>query len=297
MTGSERGFLLLGSRLGNPERKPLSTAQLRRLAERVRWMDRPGEDRDLTADDLQSLGYGEAESRRILALLSEEELLSLYLHTGTKSLCKSMTWVSREYPGVLRDRLGDDSPAVLWALGDTELLHGPKIALVGSRDILPMNRAFAGEVGRQAALQGYTLVSGNARGSDAIAQRACLKHGGRVISVLADSLQRQHPRENVLFLSEQDFDADFTAQRALSRNRVIHALADKVMVAQCSLARGGTWDGTVRNLRHGWSPVFCYNDGTESCFQLESLGAQRIEIQQLSDFSALNGIFMNLFDQ
>ena len=36
------------------------------------------------------------------------------------------------------------------------------------------NRTFAEEVGRQAALQGLTLVSGNARGADRAAQESCV---------------------------------------------------------------------------------------------------------------------------
>lgn len=287
MTGAERGFLLLGSQLGNPERKPLTTAQLRTLAARARQTDRPIEDRDLELRDLAALGYGPDAARRILALLSEEELLGDYLRRSRNAGCIALTWVSEGYPSVLRDRLGVESPAVLWVRGDISILQGPKIALVGSRDIRRENKAFAEEAGRQAALQGYTLVSGNARGADRIAQRSCLQHGGKVISVVADQLERQQVHERVLYVSEEDFDAAFSSQRALSRNRVIHALADKVLVAQSSLATGGTWGGTVKNLRSGWSPVFCFRDGSEAAIQLEQLGAELIVPQELNNLDAL----------
>jgi predicted Rossmann fold nucleotide-binding protein DprA/Smf involved in DNA uptake len=158
---------------------------------------------------------------------------------------------------------------------------------VGSRDIAAKNKAFAAEVGRQAALQGYTLVSGNARGADRTAQRACLQHGGKVISIVADELDKQQEQERVLYISEEDFDASFSAQRAHSRNRVIHALADKVFVAQSGLAEGGTWAGTVKNLRCGWSPVFCFRDGSEASRQLEEMGAYLIGKEDLKDFGTL----------
>ena len=40
MNNKERGFLLLTGHLGNPERKPLTVAQFRNLANRVAQMDR-----------------------------------------------------------------------------------------------------------------------------------------------------------------------------------------------------------------------------------------------------------------
>ena len=91
MTGPERGFLLLTSQLGNPERKPLTVAQLRILASRASLMQRPGQVRDLTAADLQALGYGEEMARRILTLLSEEELLCRYLRRGANCGCVPLT--------------------------------------------------------------------------------------------------------------------------------------------------------------------------------------------------------------
>ena len=44
MNAREEGFLLLTSHLGDPDRKPLTTAQLRTLWARVRGMDAPEEE-------------------------------------------------------------------------------------------------------------------------------------------------------------------------------------------------------------------------------------------------------------
>lgn len=295
MTPRERGFLLLSSNLGNPERKPLTTAQLRTLSQRAARMARPEADRDLELTDLLALGYDAQMARRILALLDEEDLLDYYLHRGMRSGCVPVTRVSEGYPLVLRQRLGEESPGVLWAKGDMSVLRRPIAALVGSRDIHPDNSRFAQEVGRQAAAQGYALVSGNARGSDRIAQNACLAAGGYVICVVADELNKQPSRERVLYLSEEDYDSAFTSLRALSRNRVIHALGEKTMVAQCDLAKGGTWSGTVQNLRHGWSPVFCFRDGSEASEQLVQLGAAPVGIEDLADLSTLQNETLRLF--
>lgn len=295
MRGAERGFLLLSSCLGDPDRKPLSTAQLRVLADRSWQMDLPGEDRDLTAADLTALGYGSAMAERILALLSQEDVLDHYLARGRRSGCIPLTRVSTGYPLRIRQKLELDSPGVIWAKGDLQLLSGPKLSLVGSRDLQPENQAFAAEAGRQAALQGFTLVSGNARGADRTAQESCLRHGGKVICVVADELIKHPQKSNVLYLSEEDFDAPFSAQRALSRNRLIHALGEKTVVAQAALGMGGTWDGTVKNLRFGWSDVFCFADGSEAAAQLEQMGADLITPIDLSDLSALQSQHKSLF--
>ena len=284
MTPRERGFLLLSSHLGNPNRKPLTAPQLRTLAGRVQNADIPAKDRDLEPKDLIALGYGPEMAGRIAALLDDEDILDYYLNRGQKLDCTSITRVSDRYPLLLRKRLGLDSPGVLWARGDLSLLEQPAVALVGSRELREDNWRFAAEVGRQAARQGYVLVSGNARGADRTAQESCLASGGRVISVVADELWKHPLRENLLYLSEDGYDEAFSAQRALSRNRCIHTLGTMTFVAQTSLKTGGTWDGTVKNLRFGWSSVHCFHDGSEGMELLAQMGAKLIGMEDLKSF-------------
>lgn len=287
MTGPEKGFALLTSHLGNPDRKVLTTAQFRTLANRVRQAAVPCEERELTLEDLMALGYGKDFAARILQLLSEEDLLKHYISRGNRLGCSPVTRVTEAYPPLLRQRLGLDSPGILWAKGNLSLLNTPAIALVGSRELKPENRAFAEAVGSYAARQGLTLVSGNARGADRTAQDACLAAGGSVISIVADELWKAEPGENLLFLSEEDYDSPFTAQRALSRNRCIHALGRLVFVAQSGYRKGGTWDGTARNLQFGWSSVACFRDGSGASKELEQMGAYLIGVEDLEDFSGL----------
>lgn len=288
MNSLERGFLLLTSRMGDPDRKPLPPAQLRTLAQRIRTMDRPETDRDLCLQDLLALGYGREPGSHILQLLEQEDVLDHYLRRGQKFGCLPITRVSEGYPLLLRKRLGLDSPGCLWAKGDVSLLNTPSISLVGSRELQEENRKFAEAVGIHAAEHGLTLISGNARGADKTAQYACLKAGGKVVSIVADSLAAHPIRENILYLSEEDFDAPFSAQRAISRNRCIHAMGRMVFVAQATLHKGGTWDGTVKNLRSGWSSVACFRDSSPASLELEQHGAFLIGREELEDFTSLS---------
>ena len=295
MTGAERGFLLLTSHLGDPDRPVLTVAQFRTLADRMIHADCVPEERDLQMADLLSLGYGREKAGRILRLLQEEDLLHHYISRGKRLDCVPVTRVTEQYPLLLRQRLGQDSPGTLWAKGDLSLLTLPAISLVGSRELRPENHAFAQAVGRHAASQGLVLVSGNARGADRAAQDACLEEGGRVICIVADELWKHPLRERVLYLSEEDYDSPFTAQRALSRNRCIHTLGRMVFVAQSGQQKGGTWDGTAKNLRFGWSSVACYRDGSEAMVQLEQMGAYLVGMEDLQDMAALVQSDVKLF--
>lgn len=287
MTGPERGFLLLTSRLGDPERKVLTTAQLRTLGRRMQNVPKPHEDRDLEPGDLLALGYDEPTARRIVMLLSEEDRLDWYLTRSKRADCLPITRITAGYPLKLEEKLGLDAPGCLWARGDLSILSMPMVSLVGSREIRENNRRFAEEAGRQAAIQGFALVSGNARGADRIAQEACLEAGGYVVSILADELEKHTPRNRMLQLSEDGFDEPFSAQRALSRNRCIHALGELTLVAQAGYQQGGTWDGTVKNLRFRWSPVRCFDDHSPAAVMLEEMGAECVGLEALSDLKKL----------
>lgn len=287
MTGAEQGFLLLTSHLGDPSRKVLTVPQFRDLGKAVSYSEKPEPDRELTERDLINFGYNRDFARRVLELLSHREQLEWYLETAARADCVPITRVSKAYPENVWRKLWHESPGCLWAKGDIGLLEDGYIAVVGSRELRPENRRFAEEAGRQIALQGYTLVSGNAKGADTVAQEACLEAGGRVISVVADSLKEHPVRTNVLYVSEDGFDLPFSPQRALSRNRLIHCLGDITLVAQCTLGKGGTWDGTTKNLQHNWNEVFSFSDGSSAHEELVQRGANSVDISRLSNLHAL----------
>lgn len=296
MRTAEQGFLLLTSHLGDPQSKPLTVAQFRKLANRVQIMDKSVQERELNCDDLVVLGYGREMAQRILQLLSRQELLEYYVNLAARSNCYPITRISSLYPSACRSKLGLDSPGSLWVKGDSSLLNRPAVALVGSRELGEENAAFAAEVGKQAALQGYVLISGNARGADRQAQESCLEAGGQVISIVADSLEQCKDMPGVLYLSEDGFNMGFSSVRALSRNRLIHSMGQITLVAQSGCGRGGTWNGSVQNLRNHWSPLYCFQDGSEASTQLIQLGAQAVDIDELHDFGALTEQKLSLFD-
>ena len=88
-----------------------------------------------------------------------------------------------------------DPPAFLYAWGDLTLLARPAAALVGSRDHSPYGaaaaRLLAGGVAHRAV-----VVSGMARGLDAVAHGAALDAGGGTVGVLGNGFGVVYPAAN-----------------------------------------------------------------------------------------------------
>jgi len=141
-----------------------------------------------------------------------------------------------------------DRPTLLFAMGDLTLLARPAVAIVGSRD----HSDYGGRVGREmakgAASRGLVVVSGMARGLDAVAHAAALDAGGGTIGVLGNGLGVIYPAAN-----RKLYEA--VAERGLlitefppgerpmigsfpRRNRLISALARVTVVIEAASGSG-----------------------------------------------------------
>ena len=75
-----------------------------------------------------------------------------------------------------------EPPTLLFALGDLRLLQRPAVAIVGSRDHSAYGAETCRMVAGTAASAGLVVVSGMARGLDAVAHLAALDAGGGTVS-------------------------------------------------------------------------------------------------------------------
>jgi DNA processing protein len=151
-----------------------------------------------------------------------------------------------EFPALLR--VIPDSPPVLFALGDVAVLDRPAVAIVGSRD----HSAYGGEVARalgwSAASAGLVVVSGMARGLDAVAHAAALDAGGTTIGVLGNGLGVVYPAANRalyrrvaeggLLLTEFPPGERPHAGSFPRRNRIISGLARVTVVVEAAEGSG-----------------------------------------------------------
>ena len=159
---------------------------------------------------------------------------------GARMLCLG----DATYPAALAGIT--DAPPVLWAKGRLELLERPMLALVGTRNASAlgtrMARGLAGELGAA----GFVVVSGLARGIDALAHRAALETG--TIAVMAGGLDCIYPEENAglaheigkagLLLSEMPFGLHPQARHFPRRNRIVAGLAQAVIVVEAAVRSG-----------------------------------------------------------
>ena len=265
----------------------LSLAQARELSRRARAAGIGEEDpfRDVTVKDVRRLGYSEYEAGHIVSLLGRERQLDGYLLAAEKADVAVITRLDARFPQRLREQLGARCPAALFCRGDLRLLQRPCISVVGSRHLASPGAQFAAQAGRLAAREGFTLCSGDAMDADRTAQEACLRGGGSVLIFPATELVYCPVRENVLYAAEGGFELGFSAQRALGRNRFIHAMGEKTLVAQTGFGKGGTWNGSLDNLQHEYSPLFVFDDGSEGARALCARGAT--PVQALTSLQAL----------
>ena len=265
----------------------LSLAQARELSRRARAAGIGEEDpfRDVTVKDVRRLGYSEYEAGHIVSLLGRERQLDGYLLAAEKAGVTVITRLDNRFPRKLREQLGARCPAALFCRGDLRLLQRPCISVVGSRHLASPGAQFAAQAGRLAAREGFTLCSGDAMGADRTAQEACLRGGGSVLIFPATELVYCPIRKNTLYAAEGGFELGFSAQRALGRNRFIHAMGEKTLVAQTGFGKGGTWSGSLDNLQHEYSPLFVFDDGSEGARALCARGAT--PVQALTSLQAL----------
>ena len=269
-------MLLLCCALPEDAARPLTLPQFEELGVRLLGSSAADPLGEVTARELRRLGYDEAQCARILTLLARREKLRQYLTAAERAGIRPVTRLSEGYPARLWQTLGTRCPAVLFAKGDPALASARCITVVGSRELTAEGRAFAVSAGRLIAEAGLTLCSGGAIGADLAAQEACLAHGGSAVIFPAGPLTDCQAQARTLYLAEQAFDAPFSPARALTRNRYLHAMGEKTLVAQCTRCTGGTWEGAIENLRRGYSPVFVHADGAEGTQALLARGASPV---------------------
>lgn len=182
------------------------------------------------------------------------------------------------------------APPWLYAIGDTDLLRYPAIAIVGSRNPTPAGLEHAHEFGRALASAGLVVVSGLARGIDAAAHEGALAADGMTIAVCGTGLDRVYPAmhrdlarriaDNGLLLSEFGLGTQPARGNFPRRNRVIAGLCAATLVVEAAKASGSLI--TARLASQAGRDVFAlpgsiHNPLARGCHQLIRDGAKLVE--------------------
>ena len=235
---------------------------------------------------------------RIKHLLNRGSALALAMEKWLRAGLWVMTRSDPDYPLRLKKRLRTDSPPLLFGCGNKALLNGGGLAVVGSRHAAKQDLAYSRGLGKLAASNGYSIVSGGAKGVDEASMLGALEAEGTVIGVLADSLLRACSSakyrkylmaNNLVLVSPFYPEAGFNAGNAMQRNKYIYCLSDAAVVVH-SGKKGGTWRGAMENIRKQWVPLWVKqtNDEESGNAAIVKAGAQWISenIREV-DFKAL----------
>lgn len=141
-----------------------------------------------------------------------------------------------------------DPPPILYIRGSLKEDDELAISIVGSRKTNPYGRWITEKISRELARHGITIVSGMARGIDAIAHMGAISEGGRTIAVLGCGIDVVYPSENrALFNEIIDHGAIISEFPMKSlpegghfprRNRIISGLSLGVVVVQANQGSG-----------------------------------------------------------
>jgi DNA processing protein len=152
--------------------------------------------------------------------------------------------------GQFPDLLRRVKPAIatLWVRGRLPEASRPMLAIVGARAASRAGCRRAHELAAMAARRGYTIVSGGALGIDAAAHRGALDAGAPTFAVLGCGVDVVYPdRHAALFaeiattgglLSEFPLGTPPRGRQFPSRNRIVAALAESVLVVEAQAASG-----------------------------------------------------------
>ena len=174
---------------------------------------------------------------------------------------KLLTWDSADYPSYLREI--DGPPPLLYIVGDLENIDRWAVAVVGTRRVTPYGRQVTQEIVAGLVRNGVTIISGLARGVDAIAHKTALDYGGRTIAVLGSGPDNVYPPEHRdlakqivrgrgAVISEYPLGTEPEARNFPPRNRIISGLSLGVVVVEAGERSGA-----------GISAEYALNQGRE----------------------------------
>ncbi len=176
----------------------------------------------------------------------QDKCLEMIQKESTSSDYKIITLLDDEYPSLLKQIY--DPPPVLYCKGLPILNLNPAIAIVGSRRPTGYGRQMAEMFGYELALAGVTVVSGLARGIDAMSHYGALRGRGYTIGVLGCGIDKVYPPENrKLFktmeekgtiITEYPPGSEPVAGNFPARNRIISGLTSGVLVVEAGIRSG-----------------------------------------------------------
>ena len=195
--------------------------------------------------ELARAGLGLKLIERIVQARGQVDLDKLWARIEAQGI-KILTWEDQAYPQRLKEI--EQPPPVLYIRGDYLPDDLFAVAIVGTRRVTPYGRQITEELAAYLAANRITVISGLARGVDAIAHQTTLKAGGRTIGVLGSGVDKIYPpehrglaekmTEHGAIVSDYAPGTPPDASNFPPRNRIISGLSLAVVVIEAGETSG-----------------------------------------------------------
>lgn len=196
-------------------------------------------------EELRAAGLGTKVVERFLEIRKSIDLEKLWDKITAQGI-QILTWDDENYPPRLKEI--EQPPPVLYVRGEILAEDHFAVAIVGTRRVTPYGRQVTEELAAFLAANGITVVSGLARGVDAVAHSAALKAGGRTVAVLGSGVDRIYPPENRALADQMILRGAVISDYPVGtvpesgnfppRNRIISGLSMAVVVIEAGETSG-----------------------------------------------------------
>lgn len=173
--------------------------------------------------------------------------LEKYANYMQKNKIEIVSYNDYRYPIKLKNI--DNRPIVLYMKGNLNNINDESVAIVGSRNCSLYGKKNADFFSYELAKRNVNVVSGLAKGIDAVAHQSCVNAKGKTIAVIGNGLDNIYPKENLklaekilenngLIISEYIVGTKPEKQNFPKRNRIISGLSDAIIVVEANKKSG-----------------------------------------------------------
>lgn len=222
--------------------KGIGAVRMRAL---LAYFDSLGDAWNAPVEQLQEAGLSPRLAESAVNLRAKVDLEKIWNQIEKQGI-SVLTWDDELYPPRLKEI--EQPPPVLYARGEITLDDHYAVAIVGTRRVTPYGRQIAEDLAAFLAGQGITVVSGLARGVDAVAHSAALKAGGRTIAVLGSGVDKIYPPEHLQIAEKMMKQGAVVSDYAVGtppesanfppRNRIIAGLSMATVVVEAGETSG-----------------------------------------------------------
>lgn len=166
-----------------------------------------------------------------------------------------------DYPRRLNEPGCEDTPVLLYIMGQCDLNAEHTVAMVGSRKATDYGRSTAARLVQEMKGNAPLIVSGLAYGIDGAAHTAALDTQLPTAAVLGHGLEMIYPREHVALarriieqggclLSEYRIGTPISPTNFPARNRIVAAMSDATIVVEAAERGGALITANIANSYH-----------------------------------------------